>query len=244
MFKKIIKGGNRKPSKSDPNSTSLYGYSQPGNRNSGSALAPNVVVNHASRGGAGAPTPPGGVAAPVMAPPSGTIEPLPAFRDVAVADRQNLFLRKLQICCFQFDFTDTMKSVREKEIKRQALMELVEYIQSGSGKITEHCQEEMIRMIAVNIFRCLPPASHENTGQENAEPEEEDMYLEPSWPHLQLVYELLLRYVVSSDTDTKVAKRYIDHSFVLKLLELFDSEDPREREYLKTILHRIYGKFM
>ncbi|MBA0596791.1 hypothetical protein Gorai_013600, partial [Gossypium raimondii] len=63
-------------------------------------------------------------------------------------------------------------------------------------------------------------------------------------PHLQLVYELLLRYVVSSDTDTKVAKRYIDHSFVLKLIDLFDSEDPREREYLKTILHRIYGKFM
>lgn len=49
---------------------------------------------------------------------------------------------------------------------------------------------------------------------------------------------------MSQDTDTKVAKRYIDHSFVLKLLDLFDTEDPREREYLKTILHRIYGKFM
>lgn len=31
---------------------------------------------------------------------------------------------------------------------------------------------------------------------------------------------------------------------MLKLLELFDSEDPRERDYLKTILHRIYAKFM
>ena len=30
----------------------------------------------------------------------------------------------------------------------------------------------------------------------------------------------------------------------MRLLELFDSEDPRERDYLKTILHRIYGKFM
>jgi serine/threonine-protein phosphatase 2A regulatory subunit B' len=36
----------------------------------------------------------------------------------------------------------------------------------------------------------------------------------------------------------------VDQNFVLKLLELFDSEDPRERDYLKTILHRIYGKFM
>ncbi|CAN1276034.1 Serine/threonine protein phosphatase 2A 57 kDa regulatory subunit B' beta isoform [Linum perenne] len=166
-----------------------------------------------------------------------SVEPLPLLRDVPVAERHNLFLRKLQICCFQFDFNDTLKSVREKEIKRQTLIELVEFLQSGSGKISELCQEEMIKMVSANVFRSLPPNSHENT-------EEEEPYLEPSWGHLQLVYEIVLRYVVSSDTDTKVAKRYIDHSFVLKLLDLFDSEDPREREYLKTILHRIYGKFM
>ncbi len=64
----------------------------------------------------------------------------------------------------------------------------------------------------------------------------------PPAPCPQIVYEFLLRYVVSNDTDAKVAKRYIDQQFVLKLLELFDSEDPRERDYLKTILHRIYGK--
>lgn len=27
----------------------------------------------------------------------------------------------------------------------------------------------------------------------------------------------------------------------VQIIELFDTEDPREREYLKTILHRIYG---
>jgi len=31
---------------------------------------------------------------------------------------------------------------------------------------------------------------------------------------------------------------------MLKWLELFDSDDPRERDYLKTVLHRVYGKFM
>ncbi|KAI8013508.1 Serine/threonine protein phosphatase 2A 57 kDa regulatory subunit B' alpha isoform [Camellia lanceoleosa] len=134
--------------------------------------------------------------------------------------------------------------VREKEIKRQTLAELVDFLQSGSGKITESNQEEMVRMISANIIRCLPPGSHENTWSEIIDSEDEEPYLEPSWIHLQLVYELLLRYIVSSETDTKIAKRYIDHSFVLKLLDLFDSEDPRERDYLKTILHRIYGKFM
>lgn len=29
-----------------------------------------------------------------------------------------------------------------------------------------------------------------------------------------------------------------------QLLKLFDSEDPRERDFLKTTLHRIYGKFL
>nr|TKS13188.1 hypothetical protein D5086_0000055010 [Populus alba] len=231
-----MKGGHRKPSKSDDN---IFGFGPP--PNSGSGPANNVVVNHSSRAAPGPPSPRYGPTV-IAPPPMNTVEPLPFFRDVPVSERPNLFLRKLQLCCFHFDFTDTLKSMREKEIKRQTLLELVDFIQSGSGKITENCQEEMIKMVSVNIFRCLPP--HEKTGQEPTDPEEDEPYLEPSWPHLQLVYELLLRYVVMSDTDTKVAKRYVDHSFVLKLLDLFDSEDPREREYLKTILHRIYGKFM
>lgn len=36
------------------------------------------------------------------------------------------------------------------------------------------------------------------------------------------MYEFLLRYVVSNDTDAKTAKKYIDQSFVVRLLELFD----------------------
>ena len=28
------------------------------------------------------------------------------------------------------------------------------------------------------------------------------------------------------------------------MLDLFDSEDPRERDYLKTILHTMYGRFI
>ena len=31
---------------------------------------------------------------------------------------------------------------------------------------------------------------------------------------------------------------------VIQLLDLFDSEDPRERDFLKTVIHRIYGKFL
>ncbi|KAL8140590.1 hypothetical protein V2J09_006611 [Rumex salicifolius] len=247
MFNKIIKRGHRKGSKGDE---SGVGIPPPGNRGSGAVSTSNIVVNHASRAGltgSGSPNPPQHVDTVVIpaAPPPDSIEALPLLKDVSSPnERQTLFLRKLQICCHVFDFTDTLKLVRPKEIKRQSLLELIEFIQSGSEKIHETLQEEMIKMVSVNIFRSLPPVADEITGVEVTDPEEEEPYLEPSWTHLQLVYELLLRYVVSKCTDTKVAKRYIDHKFVLKLLDLFNSEDPREREYLKTILHRIYGKFM
>nr|XP_028956005.1 serine/threonine protein phosphatase 2A 57 kDa regulatory subunit B' beta isoform isoform X1 [Malus domestica] len=166
------------------------------------------------------------------------METLPLLLDAAVSDRPALLLKKLQLCSFYCDFSSSLKSAGEKELKRQTLMELVDFIHSGSLKLTGPMQEELIRMVSINIFRCLPPSS------DVIEPDEEEPYQEPSWPHLQIVYELLLRYIASPETDAKVAKRYIDHIFVLRLMELFDSEDPREREYLKTLLHRIYGKFM
>lgn len=90
---------------------------------------------------------------------------------------------------------------------------------------------------------------------------------------LQLVYEFFIRFLESQEFQPSIAKKYIDQKFVLQvsqsagprsavpsvslplfvltmflppiqLLELFDSEDPRERDYLKTVLHRIYGKFL
>uniref|UniRef100_A0A8K9XC87 Serine/threonine protein phosphatase 2A regulatory subunit n=1 Tax=Oncorhynchus mykiss TaxID=8022 RepID=A0A8K9XC87_ONCMY len=70
--------------------------------------------------------------------------------------------------------------------------------------------------------------------------------IEPLYPEAikMLVYEFFLRFLESPDFQPSMAKRYVDQKFVLQLLELFDSEDPREREYLKTILHRVYGKLL
>jgi len=97
-------------------------------------------------------------------------------------------------------------------------------------------------MFSVNLFRTLPP-SNNPTGAE-FDPEEDEPTLEAAWPHLQLVYEFFLRCLESPDFTPSLVKKYIDQKFVLQLLELFDSEDPRERDLLKTTLHRIYGKFL
>lgn len=42
----------------------------------------------------------------------------------------------------------------------------------------------------------------------------------------------------------KSLKMYINHKFIQEFLELFDSEEPKEREYLKNILHRLYAKLV
>lgn len=48
----------------------------------------------------------------------------------------------------------------------------------------------------------------------------------------------------SCELSEKTISLYDAFLLYLQLLELFDSEDPRERDFLKTVLHRIYGKFL
>ncbi|XP_078672316.1 serine/threonine-protein phosphatase 2A 56 kDa regulatory subunit epsilon isoform-like isoform X5 [Branchiostoma floridae x Branchiostoma belcheri] len=157
----------------------------------------------------------------------------------APADQHELFIKKLQQCSVLFDFADDCVSeLKSMEVKRFSLIEVLDHI-GKSGVLTEQNYPEIVKMIAANIFRPLPPA-------ENAEfdPDEDEPTFEASWPHLQIVYEIVLRFLESPDFQPSIAKKYVDQRFVMKLLELFDSEDPRERDLLKTMLHRIYGKFL
>jgi serine/threonine-protein phosphatase 2A regulatory subunit B' len=111
-------------------------------------------------------------------------EPLPSFRDVSPAEKQYLFVQKLHMCSFTFDFTDPTRHVREKEMKRQTLLELVDYANSGGGKFTEAVSEDIVFTLSQNLFRTLPPArSHE---VESFDAEEEEPSLDPAWPHLQV----------------------------------------------------------
>ncbi|XP_033735000.1 serine/threonine-protein phosphatase 2A 56 kDa regulatory subunit delta isoform-like isoform X28 [Pecten maximus] len=168
---------------------------------------------------------------------------LPLLKDATPAEREDLFIQKIRQCCVLFDFVqDPLSDLKWKEVKRAALNEMVEFVTQNRGVITEAIYPEAIVMFSVNFFRTLPPSSNPNGAE--FDPEEDEPTLEASWPHLQLVYEFFLRFLESPDFQPNTAKRYIDQKFVLQQLELFDSEDPRERDFLKTILHRIYGKFL
>ncbi|KAE8690099.1 Serine/threonine protein phosphatase 2A 57 kDa regulatory subunit B' theta isoform [Hibiscus syriacus] len=173
---------------------------------------------------------------------AGAYEALPSFRDVPNSEKHGLFLRKLGMCYAVFDFSDPSKNLRENEIKRQTLLELVDYVSSVSTKFNEVAMQEITIMVAVNLLSTFPSPNHDSKILEMYDAEDEEPAMDPAWPHLQIVHELFLRFVVSPETDAKTANRYIDHPFVLKLLDLFDSDDQREREYLKTFYIGFMGK--
>src|SRR3954452_13836817 len=170
------------------------------------------------------------------------LEKLPGFHEVPPNRRQELFMQKIDQCNIIFDFNDQTADMKSKEIKRLALHELLDYVANNRSVITEPMYPRVVDMFSKNLFRPVPPPV--NPQGEAFDPEEDEPVLEVAWPHIQVVYEFFLRFIESQDFNTNIAKQYIDHSFVLQLLELFDSEDPRERDFLKTTLHRIYGKFL
>lgn len=164
----------------------------------------------------------------------------------AEQEKRDLFIEKLNLCSVVFDFSDFSSNLVEKDVKRQSLGELLEYIASADSKFSDAQIDGMCMMFAANLFRPFPPNCHSSLSSPsfNADNFDDDPVFDPCWPHLQLVYELLLKFITSPWLDVKVAKDYMDHTFILKLLNLFDSDDPRERDCLKSVLHRFYGKFM
>uniref|UniRef100_A0A3Q2CTA5 Serine/threonine protein phosphatase 2A regulatory subunit n=1 Tax=Cyprinodon variegatus TaxID=28743 RepID=A0A3Q2CTA5_CYPVA len=153
------------------------------------------------------------------------LTPLPLLKDVPAPEQPELFLKKLQQCCTVFDFMDTLSDLKMKEYKRSTLNELVDYVTVSRGYLTEQAYPEVVKMVRKSSH------SHQlHPGKEAT--------------RVRLVYEFFIRFLESQEFQPSIAKKYIDQKFVLQLLELFDSEDPRERDYLKTVLHRIYGKFL
>jgi len=66
--------------------------------------------------------------------------------------------------------------------------------------------------------------------------------VDPAWPHIQGIYEFFLQLVINEAIDVKSLKVYVTPQFVQEFLELFDSEESVERDYLKNILHKLYAK--
>jgi serine/threonine-protein phosphatase 2A regulatory subunit B' len=66
---------------------------------------------------------------------------------VTPSDRTELFVRKLHQCAVLFDFNDASAELKGKQIKAATLAEMLEYITTQRGVITEQIYPEVITMV-------------------------------------------------------------------------------------------------
>ena len=71
--------------------------------------------------------------------------------EVAADRRQGLFIEKIRQCYVIFDFNDASADLKGKEIKRQALSEMLDYITKNRNVITEPIYPEVVQMVSMPL---------------------------------------------------------------------------------------------
>ena len=80
------------------------------------------------------------------------IERLPPFLETPPAERPQLFVKKLHQCRVLFDFNDASAELKGKQIKAQTLHEMLEYITTQRGVITDSVYPEVVGMVSLPNF--------------------------------------------------------------------------------------------
>jgi serine/threonine-protein phosphatase 2A regulatory subunit B' len=158
---------------------------------------------------------------------------------------KELFLKKLQTCTKVYDYKDETKDVKGKSERLSAINELQNLLQDQKSvlQLIIPNLDNVMQMIEKNIFRPLPNVKKSNLAFSETGIEQEEE-VDPSWPHLQGIYEFFLQLIINEAADVKSLKVYVTPQFVQEFLELFDSEEGVERDYLKNILHKLYAKLV
>ncbi len=144
-----------------------------------------------------------------------------------------------------YDWADETKDVKGKNERINAISELQSLLQEQRSvqQLIIPNLDEVMQMIERNIFRPLSSGVKKGLAFSETGVEQEDE-VDPAWPHLQGIYEFFLQLIINEAADVKSLKVYVTPQFVQEFLELFDSEEGVERDYLKNILHKLYAKLV
>jgi serine/threonine-protein phosphatase 2A regulatory subunit B' len=175
----------------------------------------------------------------------GQIQELPPLTSVGEDRFNELMQQKLQQCRIICNFIDPMADLKSKTTKQGYLQEILDHI--SQPKFFKLFEPETFKlffaMIKSNLIRALPPvpalAMVPMVGDDV-----NDSLTEPSWVHLELVYEIFKRFLESTLLEPTQFAMYVDQSFISRFLKLFNTTDQRERDHLKMVLHRLYLRFV
>lgn len=161
---------------------------------------------------------------------------------------KELFVKRIQMCTKIYDYSDNSKNSKEKLERLSALKWLREFLKNYQNVGHYVCPhfDIILRMIEKNIFRPLPTYKKSTCMLESlgADIEFNDIIIDASWPHLQEVYCLFLQFIELEGINICNYTIYINNNFLEAFILLLNSEEPKEREYVKNILYRIYSRFV
>lgn len=85
--------------------------------------------------------------------------------------------------------------------------------QKSVSQLIIPCLDDVMQMIERNIFRPLPNVKKQSLAFSETGVEQEEE-VDPSWPHLQGIYEFFLQLIINEAADVKSLKVYITPQFV------------------------------
>ena len=162
-------------------------------------------------------------------------------------ERHHTLCEWLDACCHRLDFFSTNTFEWEAiQRKKSILSDILDYMDmSDHIWDSEQILKTIMKMVKCNLFRSLPMTFRQSLmTPDYCQEDDSEEFEDPQYPHLCYVYEIALMFVRNINVDDRARKRYLGKTFIVPLTELFASEDVREREYLKAILHGIYARNM
>jgi len=155
--------------------------------------------------------------------------------------RMSLLRQKIHLCLVPINWRVPSDAIECRLIanKKRLLLELLDFYGQRRFKSLELLALSF-RLIWLNLFRALPDPQSMRTS-----PGDDEMdFREAAWDHLVLVYEIAFHVVTNQHFDKKLMQQHLRGAFLSQLVALFKSLDDREPQYVKIILHAIYGRFM
>lgn len=162
-------------------------------------------------------------------------------------DMKNTFLKYINLAKMTTDYNDELKDIKVKAEKLEAINEMNKLVddQKIFNNLFLPNLDLVIEMIMLNIFRPLPSNRSEGSlGMTDTGIEDNQRYSHPSWQYIKGIYDIFLSIILNNSIDVKTLKSYITVNFINEYIQLFDSSEEEEREYLKNILHKLYLKLV
>lgn len=95
-------------------------------------------------------------------------------------------------CNTIYSFTNSIEQKLIEE-KTQKLNVILNYVLTSTETFTPEFYAEILKMFSINVFRTLKNPIIHNEFEYDYENDEEDIYIEPAWLHLRLIYAILYK---------------------------------------------------